>query len=299
MNGSVVDPEPREPSTIASDLVATVADAVSESVRGGGDAPGRWVELLGRMGLVAYGALHVLIAALIIRTVLGAREYIEIDQDGAVALVAGTGLTGLIILGVSVAGLVAFGTWQVCAAVGGFRWVTGGERTRKRIGAAAKAIAVFTVAVIALPVLFGAPSSRAGGGTRVFTATLLDLPGGRYLVGLIAAVAIIVAGSMVYTGARATFMGDLHRSRLSPALRRAAVICGSAGNFARAAAFTGVGLSFGAAALADDPTRSAGVNGVLRSLTVTPLGLVGLLGICAGIAAFGVYCAIDAYARRA
>ncbi len=297
MNVSAAAPGHDDPD--AGDLLATVVEVVSGAVRGGGDAPGRWVELLGRVGLVAYGALHALIAALIIRTLLGAREYIEIDQDGAVALVAGTGTAGLIGLGVAVAGLVAFGAWQVCAAAAGFRWVSGGERTRKRIGAAAKALAVLTVAAVALPVLFGEPSGPGAGGAPAVTAALLQLPGGRLLVGLIATVALVVAGSMIYTGARATFMGDLLRARLSERLRRTAVICGSAGNFARAAAFAGIGLSFGAAALSDDPGRSSGMNEVLRSLTSTPVGLVGLIGICSGIAAFGVYCVIDAYARRA
>lgn len=283
----------------AGDLVASVGQAVAGAVRGGGDAPGRWVEVLGRVGLVAYGALHAVIAALIIRTVLGAREEIDIDQDGAIALVAGAGTAGTVLLGVSAAGLVAFGAWQICAAAAGFRWVSGGERTRKRIGAAAKAIAVLTVAVIAVPVAFGEPPRLSGGGAPAVTATLLALPAGRFVVGLVAAVTLVVAGSMVYTGARATFMGDLRRARLSPQLRRVAVVCGSAGNFARAAAFTGVGLSFGAAALTGDPTRSTGVNAVLHSLMNTPAGLAGLLAICAGIAAFGVYCLIDAYARRA
>jgi hypothetical protein len=77
------------------------------------------------------------------------------------------------------------------------------------------------------------------------------------------------------------------------------VVCGSAGNFARATALAGVGLSFAAAAITHDPTRSAGMNAVLRMLSTTPLGIAGLVVIAFGIAAFGVYCLIDAYARRA
>jgi hypothetical protein len=282
-----------------NDLASAAGEAVREAVAGGGDAPGRWVEVLGRAGLISYGALHGLIAALIARAILGAQEYIEIDQTGAVALVAGLGRSGLLLLGVSVAGLVSFGAWQVCAAATGFRWVDGGERTRKRVGAAGKAIAVFTVAAIVVPVLFGTLPGTAGGDTPGLTATLFELPGGRLVVAAIAAVALIVAGSMIYTGVRATFMGDLRRDRLSPALRRVAVICGSAGNLARAAALAGVGLSFAAAAITHDPTRSAGMNAVLRALSVTRFGIAGLVAIATGIAAFGVYCLIDAYARRA
>ena len=280
-------------------LASTAGAAVRGAVEGGGDAPGRGVEVLGRAGLVFYGALHGLIAALIARAVLGARQYIEIDQTGAVALVAGLGSSGLLLLGASVAGLASFGVWQVCAAAAGFRWVDHGERTRKRVGAAAKAIAVFTVVAIVVPVLFGTPPGAAGGDTPGLTATLFELPGGRLLVAAIAAVALIVAGSMIYTGARATFMGDLSPDRLPAAVRRVAVICGSVGNVARAIAFAGVGLSFAAAAITRDPSRSAGMNAVLRALSVTRFGTVGLVAIASGIAAFGVYCLIDAYARRA
>ena len=192
---------------------------------GGGDAPGRWVEVLGRGGLIAYGALHGLIAALIVRAILGAREYIEIDQTGAVALVAGLGRGGLL-LGVSVAGLAGFGAWQVCAVAAGFRWVDGGVRTRKRVGAAGKALAVFTVAAMVVPVLFETLPGSAGVGTAGLAAMLFELPYGLLVAGAVAAVALIVAGSMIYTGVRATFMGDLRRDRLSPVLRRVAVICG-------------------------------------------------------------------------
>jgi hypothetical protein len=281
------------------DLASAAGGAVRDAVAGGGDAPGRWVEVLGRVGLISYGALHGLIAALIVRAILGAHEYIEIDQTGAVALVAGLGRSGLLLLGVSVAGLVSFGAWQVCAVATGFRWVKGGERIRKRIGAAGKAVAVFTVAAIVVPVLFGTLPGTTGGGTAGLTATLFALPGGQLVVAVIAALALTVAGSMIYTGARATFMGDLRRDRLSPALRRVAVICGSAGNIARATALAGVGLSFAAAAITHDPTRSAGMNAVLRALSVTRFGIAGLVAIATGIAAFGVYCLIDAYARRA
>ena len=58
-------------------------------------------------------------------------------------------------------------------------------------------------------------------------------------------------------------------------------------------------MSFAAAAVTHDPRRSAGMNAVLRALSVTRFGIVGLVAIATGIAAFGVYCFIDAYARRA
>ena len=69
------------------------------------------------------------------------------DRGALISAVAAVGLPGVLLLVVFVAGLVAFALWQVTAVVAGFRWVSGGERFRKRVGAAAKAIAVLAVAV--------------------------------------------------------------------------------------------------------------------------------------------------------
>jgi hypothetical protein len=77
--------------------------AVREAVGGGGDAPG-WVEVLGRGGLVAYGALHGLIAALVVRAIVGAQQYIAIDQLSMTSF----GLAGLVVIA---AGIAAFGVY--------------------------------------------------------------------------------------------------------------------------------------------------------------------------------------------
>jgi hypothetical protein len=276
-----------------------LAETVHDPDRGG-DAPGRPVEVLGRVGLVAYGGVHVLLAALIVRVLIGGRRAgVAVDQGGVVTVVASLGVSGRVLLGVAATGLVAFGVWQACAAIGGFRWVSGGERTRKRWGAAAKAIAVLAVATATVPALVGDATADGNRAARAAVAVLIDLPGGRWIVAAVAAVAVAVAISMVYTGVRATFLGDLWKGRLSRAMTVVAVICGSAGNFGRGIAIGGVGWTFAEAALADDPARSTGLDGVLQALAQTSVGAVVLALVAAGVAAFGVYCGIDAYARRA
>lgn len=274
-----------------------LAETVHDPDRGG-DAPGRPVEVLGRIGLVAYGAVHLLLAALIARMLVG-RRGVPVDQGGVVTIVASLGVSGRVLLAVAAAGLVAFGVWQACAAVGGFRWVSGGERTRKRVGAAAKAIAVLAVAVAALPAIVGDPAADGNRAARTVVAGLIDLPGGRWIVATVAAIAAVMAVSMVYTGMRATFLGDLWKGRLSRAMTAVAVVCGSAGNFGRGVAIGGVGWSFADAALAADPARSTGIDGVLQALAQTTAGAVVLALVAVGVAAFGLYCGIDAYARRA
>jgi Domain of Unknown Function (DUF1206) len=148
--------------------------AADRTVHGGGDAPSRLVEILGRAGLVAYGAVHLLVAGLGMVLALGGSP-VEVDQQGAASVVASAGAVGVLLLVVFVAGLVAFAAWQVTAAATGFRWVSGGERFRKRVGAASKAIAVLVVAAVAARTAIGdAATGRSG--PQLLVGWLLGLP---------------------------------------------------------------------------------------------------------------------------
>jgi len=271
-------------------------EAVDRTLHGGGDAPSRLVELLGRAGLVAYGAVHLLVAGLGLRLALGVRSA-EVDQQGAVAAVASVGTLGVLVLVVFVAGLVAFAAWQIAATVAGFRWVSGGERFRKRVGAASKAVAVLAVALAAARSVLGDQQNGRAGPQKLVT-WLLALPAGNLLVAAVAITVMVIAGTMVYTGVARTFMGDLVDDMPAGA-RRAAVVLGAVGNVARAAAFAAVGVLFAVAALRGDPARVGGLDAALRELVSRWQGVSPLVLISLGIAAFGLYCVLDARYRRA
>lgn len=272
-----------------------VHEAADRTVHGGGDAPSRLVEVLGRAGLVAYGAVHLLVAALGLRLAFG--NAAEVDQQGAVSTVASVGVAGVVVLVLFVAGLVAFAVWQITATVAGFRWVSGGERFRKRVGAAAKAIAVLAVAFVAARTVLGStPNGRAG--PQKLVASLLGLPAGNLLVGAVAITVIVIAGSMIYTGVARTFMGDLVDD-LPAWAHRAGVVLGAVGNIARAVAFGAVGVLFAVAALRGDPERVGGLDQALRSLMSHWQGVTPLVAISLGLGAFGLYCVLDARYRRA
>lgn len=275
-----------------------VDEVARDALRGGGDAPGRWVEVLGRGGLVAYGAVHMILAALIVRIIAGVRG-LPADQGGVIAVVAAQGLVGRLLLVAAMVGLLAFTLWQVWAAARGFRWVEGSERVRKRVGAAAKAVALVAVVTVIAPAVLGERPTNGNAAARTLTASLLGLPGGRFIVVVVALVVLVVAISMIYTGVRATFLGDLWPDLLPRPLKITATVLGGAGNLARAAALGGVGWAFTRAALTDRANRSEGLDGALVALGRTTFGSVILVLIAAGVAAFGVYCFIDAYARRA
>lgn len=267
------------------------------SVRDGrSDAPGPAIDALGRTGLVSYGIVHVVVAWLAVKIAFGSPGA-PADAQGAVAEIAGTGAgaVGLVLIAV---GLVAFAVWQLTAAWLGFRWVSGGERRRKRVGAVAKAVAMLGLAGVTTGFLV---SGRRSGdrGMRDVVADILRLPAGRLLVLLAGATIVVVAITMTYTGVRRTFMGDLDLRRVPRALRLLIEGVGAVGHLARALALAVVGVLVGTAAVLSDADRAGGLDAALRTLAETPLGPALLVVVALGFGAFGLYCGADAALRRA
>lgn len=264
---------------------------------GRSDAPGRVVDVLGRIGLVSYGVVHLLVAWLALQVAFGVPD-VAADAQGAIGTIARTEY-GTAALLLAVVCLLAFALWQLTAAAIGFRWVRGGERIRKRWGAVAKAVAMIALAVLTIEYLAGRNSASGETAARRLAAGLLDLPAGRVIVGLVAVAVLALAGSMVYTGVRRTFMGDLDVRELPDAARRAIEWIGSIGTLARALALAVVGVLAGAAALFADPRRAGGLDAALRALGSTALGASLLVVVAAGFAAYGLFCIVDAATRRA
>jgi Domain of Unknown Function (DUF1206) len=262
---------------------------------GRSDAPGRVVDGLGRIGLVGYGVVHLVVAWLALQVAFGVPDAPP-DAVGAVGTIARTP-GGVFALVVAVIGLFAFALWQLTAAAMGFRWAHGNERMRKRVGAVAKSIAVSALAGIVIDYLMGLGS--ADGTVQQFAARVLELPAGRVLLGLGAVALIGIAGAMTYTGVRRTFMGDLDVRRLAPGVRNAIEVAGAAGHLARALAIGVVAGLAGAAALFADPAWAGGLDTALRALGSTVAGAWLLAVVAAGFAAFGLFCIADAATRRA
>jgi hypothetical protein len=263
---------------------------------GRSDAPGQVVDGLGRIGLVGYGLVHLVVAWLALHVAFGVPDAPP-DAVGAVGTIARTP-GGVFALLVAVIGLLAFALWQLTAAAIGFRWVHGNERMRKRVGAVMKSIAVSALAGIVIDYLAGVGSARATS-VQQLAAHVLELPAGRVLLGLVAVVLVGIACAMTYTGVRRTFMGDLDVRALAPGVRNAIEVAGAAGHLARALAIAVVGGLAGAAALFADPAWAGGLDTALRALGSTLPGTWLLVVVAAGFAAFGVFCVADAATRRA
>jgi hypothetical protein len=255
------------------------------------------VQVLGRFGDVCYGAVHIVVAVLAIKLAFGGSGH-SVDQKGAVAAIAAQPF-GEVVLWLIAVGLVAFGAWQLLSAAVGFSWIDKeSKRTRRRIGAAARAVAVIAIAVFTVRLLLSDPGKSSDSQSKELTAKLMSVTGGRILVGVAGLAILVGAGALAYRGVRRKFVSDLNLSKLPAAARRWTERLGVVGFLAKGVAYAIVGVLVLIAAITFNPNKAGGLDDALRTLAAQPFGAVLLVIVALGLAAYGVYCFLEARCRK-
>lgn len=256
----------------ASEEGPTEAATVTDAVREVGDHP--IVEGGARLGYAVNGLLHLLIAWLAVQVALGVRAA-KADQSGALATLTDSNL-GTLTLWAAVVGFALLAMWQVTEAVV--------RRKRSvKLKSIGKAIVYAAIGWSALGFLRGSGCDSTTQ-SRDITATLLNAPLGRVLVGVVGLFILGIAGYHVYKGWTRRFMRDLREHPGSWA-----VWSGVAGYIAKGIALAFVAFLFLIAAIRGTPDEATGLDGAMRKLTELPGGGLPLLVIAAGFAAYGVY----------
>ncbi|GAA1995784.1 DUF1206 domain-containing protein [Amycolatopsis minnesotensis] len=246
--------------------------------------------------MACYGVVHLLLAYLALRVAFGGGE--QADQKGALQE-AGSTAFGQVLLWVLALGLVAFGLWQFLMAATGYTWVSGGKRTRKRLGAGARGVVVIALGVSA----FGLATGTGGGGSsnqaqQEFTAELLRLPAGPALVVLAAVAVLAVAVAAGVKGVRQTFLEDLDATGLPGKRKRWVGWLGTTGYLAKGVVFAVTAILLGYAGFNADANQAGGLDAALKTLAAQPFGVVLLTVVALGLAAFGAYCFAAAWAHK-
>jgi uncharacterized integral membrane protein len=249
--------------------------------------------MLARAGLTARGIIYILIGWLAVLVALGHGSN-EPDQQGALQLLAGKpyGAVSLWLLGI---GFAAYALWRLSeAAFGAAGEGTGAGPRLKSLG---RALVYAGLAYLTFQVISGTHGSEAGKQQDV-TATVMQHPGGRWLVGIVGAIVVVVGLVLISQGIRRTFMKYLQTSQMSPRTRRAVRWLGTIGTVARGAVFGLVGGLVIDAAVTHNPAESGGIDKALLTLRNQPFGVVLLLAAALGLVAFGVYGLCEARWRR-
>lgn len=237
-----------------------------------------------RVGLVAYGAMHLLFAFIALQL---AWTSDSTSSQGAITQLADS-TAGAIALWVAALGLVLLAVWQGAEAVAGYSYAEGATRTRKRISSGIRTIVYLVLAWLAGSSAAGI--SGGGGGGKGYTAQLMSAPAGQFLVGGIGVAVIGYGCRQVYKGVTETFTDDLEPEATSGSSGTGLVRMGQAGFIAKGVSLGLVGGLFVWAAATYDPAKAGGLDEGLRILLEQPYGkyLLSLMGL--GLAAFGAYC---------
>ncbi|MGQ0481359.1 MAG: DUF1206 domain-containing protein [Pseudonocardia sp.] len=270
-----------------------VRDA-GEDVRDAADS--KPVRMVGRVGLVAYGLVHLLLAWLAAQVALGAGD--RADKSGALKTLAANG-GGRALLWVITIGLVALVVWQLTEAIWGGRNVRPTWRkVLRRVASGGEALLFGLLASTAGGLAAGgsgtSDAEQAGG-----TATVLAWPGGPLILGALGAGVLVAGGFFVYRGVTRSFLRHLDLAGARPETRSLVTRAGQLGWPALGVVYGIFGMLVIIAAVRYDPARATGLDQALKTLAAQPFGPYLLLAVASGLFCFGVYCLMDARYRAA
>jgi hypothetical protein len=255
------------------------------------------VRRIGRIGYLAYGVIHLLVAWVAVQLAFGGSGGKSADTSGAFAEL-GSSPVGRVLLVLLVIGLGLLAIWKVSEAILGPD--SGGDGKKAvwtRIGAGAQAAVFVVLAVSAGKFAFGGGSS-ASSKQQGATTQLLGLPGGPVWVVLVG-LGVVGAGiGLAVYGLTRKFAEKMDLSRLRVKTRRLVRGLGAVGYTAKGAAYGVVGVLLVVAGVTYDPKKSRGLDGAIRTVAGQPVGRVLLVVVAAGIACFGVFCFVRARHQR-
>jgi hypothetical protein len=245
----------------------------------------------GRAGFTARGVIYLLVGYLALRIAFGHGGK-EADRQGALRQI-GQQPFGTALLWLLAAGLACMALWR------GAQAVLGDDKAGKRLASGARA--VFYAVVCWGTATYAAGSGSSGNSdqkSKDWTATVLKLPGGRWMAG-IAGLALCAAGAMIAIRAlRRKFLEKLETGSMGRRVRTAVTASGVGGGAARGGVYAGAGVFVIVAAVNFDPSKSKGMDDTLRSFAHTPAGPWLLVVVAAGLILFGVFSFASARWRR-
>ena len=281
-------------ATHAGNKATAMATHAGDKAEQAGDS--KALEVLARVGLVAYGVVHLLVGWLALQIAWGLARSDSADTSGAMKTLADQPF-GQVLLWLVAVGLVALALWQASEVIWGYRNLEGAERVRKQITSGAKAVIFAALGYSAAAAALGAGSSSAQSQQQA-TSGVLGWPGGRVIVIVAGLVIIGVGVAAIVKGVKKSFAEEIDTSPLSPTLRTAVARLGQVGYIAKGLALGVVGGLLSYATLTFDPQKAQGLDGAMQTILAQPFGRFLLTAVALGFAAFGLFAILQSRYRR-
>lgn len=246
-----------------------------------------WVDHAARIGLVAYGVVHLLVGWLAIQIAFGDHSE-NASPQGALSELAQQPFGQLLVWAVAI-GLFLLVVWRVLEAGFGHRELDGTDRLRKRVASGLKACIYGVLAVTAVRVAISDGSSSSSSGEKTMTAKVMDLPAGQWIVAAVGLGIIGYGVGLVWYGWKEKFAEDLETEGLLGNSGAAYLLLGQVGYIAKGIAFGIVGGLVVYAGATHEPDESGGLDEALQKVLQQPFGPVLLIAIGVGIACYGLF----------
>jgi hypothetical protein len=240
---------------------------------------------LARFGLAARAFVYVVIGWLAVQIARGHGSH-EANQRGALADIAQHSY-GVLLLWVLGVGFAAYAIWRLSEA--GFGTIANGTKAGARLRSLVRGIVYAALSITTFSFIAGTSKQGQAQQQETLTARVMKHAYGRWLVGLIGLIVIVIGVGMIVEGVKKKFEKQLRMQELTGATRTLVVRLGMIGTVARGIVFAVAGVLVVEAAVTFNARKSTGLDGALRTLADRPYGpwLLGLLAL--GLIAFGLY----------
>ena len=260
-----------------------------------GAAP--WIEMLARVGYASRGVIYITIGGLAVALARGSGGETT-DSRGVLQRIADAPF-GKAALAIIALGLAGYAVWRMTEALANPAALgSDAKDVFRRVAHGVRGVIYGALAFAAARLAMGESSGGSSGQTQDITARVMEMPGGRWVIGIVGA---IVAGYGLHSLVKA-WRSDIGKhmrvAEMSRDTSRQIVHASRFGIAARGVVFVIIGWFFIQAAVEFNAREAGGVGEALDTLARQPHG-PWLLGIVAlGLVAFGVHSLLEAKYRR-
>ena len=219
-------------ATHAEDKATAMATQAGDKAEQVGDS--KALEVLARVGLVAYGVVHLLLGWLALQIAWGLSGRESADTSGAMKTLADQPF-GQVLLWLVAVGLAALALWQASAVIWGYRNLEGAKRVRKQVTSGAKAAIYAALGVSAASVALGS-GSLSSQSQQQTASGVLAWPGGQMIVVVTGLIIIGVGVAGMVKGVTKSFSEEIDTSSMSPVAQKCVARLGQVGYIAKGVA---------------------------------------------------------------
>jgi hypothetical protein len=245
-----------------------------------------WMDKAIRVGLVAYGVVHLLVGWLALQLAFGESEG-KASNKGAMQELAQQPFGEVLVWAIAI-GMFLLVLWRGLETfVGHQDKDEGSDRWKARAVSAMKAVIYAAVGITALNVVIGAKSSKGG---STWTKTVMEWPGGQWIVAAVGVAVIIYGANHVRKGFTEDYAKHLDAEGKSGNTGKAYLMFGKVGYIGKGVAIAIVGALILYGGLTHDPKKSGSLDQALHKLLTYPFGQIALIVVAAGIICYGLFC---------